>query len=204
MPLENSVYELLPMLDTPGYGDFGVCDSTSITGGYSIIGDCRTQDASTRNWQAPRLKERWRPLKIFNGKPDEETDYFALGLQFPAFSERAIDALIEYLEPNGEILPLVCETGRYSAFNVTAVADVLNRQTSDIEWFPWYRLKKMEPIVARSIKRYDFFGDRLSDLSIFRIPEDLSGFYVTEKFARRVSDKRLRGFNLKHVWSQSP
>jgi hypothetical protein len=121
-------------------------------------------------------------------------------LRIPLFSERACEALRDLLEPNGEILPVNCKTGTYVAHNPTSVVDALNRETSDIKWPDLIRLRKHEPIIAEQIKYHDFIPERVAGLSIFRIPEDICDFYVTERFASRVREFDLRGFNLRKLW----
>jgi hypothetical protein len=196
----NVVYELLPMVDTPGYDGLGLVDLSPLAAGYTLISDFDPVDVSTRNWQAPRLAPIWQPREVVNSLPRQVNDYPCLGLSVPTFSQRAVDALRDLLEPNGEILPLRCDTGQYYAYNVTTVADVLNREASDIEWHSVYQRDKSEPVVARDIRRYEFHPDLLMDLAIFRIPEGFTKYFVTERFAERIREHGLRGFNLRKVW----
>jgi hypothetical protein len=196
----DAVYELMPMLDTPGYACFDMPDDTPVGWGESIMADLRPRDVCTRHWQVQRLAPLWRRREVINVLPDQVNDYPTIGLIIPLFSQRAVDLLRDLLEPNGEILPVTCKTGQYCVYNVTTVADVLDREASDMDWGSWYKLKKLEPVVAREIRYYSFIPDRLSSLAIFRIPEDITGYYVTERFAERVRQHDLKGFNLRKVW----
>lgn len=196
----DAVYELLPMLDTRGYATFHMPDTSPVGKGDSIMADFYPLDISTRNWQVQRLAAAWRRRLVVDRLPGQVNDYPTVGLCIPLFSHRAVEALRDLLEPNGEILPVECKTGQYHAYNVTTVADVLNRETSEIEFGLWYRLKKIEPVTAEQIQYYDFYADRLSGLSMFRIPERMSDYYVTEVFTQRVREHDLKGFNLRKVW----
>jgi hypothetical protein len=54
--------------------------------------------------------------------------------------------------------------------------------------------------LLRKILRYEFRESQLSNLEIFRIPEDVSDAYVTERFATRVRQHALEGLDLIKVW----
>lgn len=196
----NAVYELLPMLDVPGYETFDMPNTSPVGSGDSIMADFDPRDVSTRNWQAPRLTSVWQRREVIDQLPGQVNDYPTIGLCIPLFSQRAVDALRDLLEPNGEILPVECKTGQYYAYNVTTVADVLNREMSDIDWGSWYRLKKLEPVIPDEIRYYDFYPERVAPLAIFRTPESMVTYYVTERFAERVREHDLKGFNLRKVW----
>ncbi|HEX5243278.1 MAG TPA: hypothetical protein VFW23_08425 [Tepidisphaeraceae bacterium] len=111
----------------------------------------------------------------------------------PAFSPRAVGILRDFLEPNGELLPLKTSSGPFFAFNLTTVADVLNFRRSQIRWLE-------RPIIAGNIERYEFFASRLKGLSIFRLPEDAVRVYVTTPFVERVKKHNLRGIEFPKVW----
>jgi hypothetical protein len=118
----------------------------------------------------------------------------------PTFSAKAVEALRDLLEPNGEILPLECDNGEYFAFNVTTVVPVLDRKASEIEWLAIDRLKKREGVMAEKIIHYEFHANEIEPLAIFRIPEDVTGYYVTERFFQRVEQNGLFGFDMRKVW----
>ena len=190
-----AVYKLLPMLDTPGYEGFGTPGGSGISATEFI-----PKGVSTRAWQAPRLASVWGRRKVLCDKPEYLHDYPCIGFLIPALSLRAVDVLRDLLEPNGELLPLICDAGQYFAYNVTAVVDALDRDTSEIKWRAIDVLRKRELIVAEKIDHYEFRPEAVRALSIFRIPESMTGYYVTNVFADRIHDHGLRGFDLRKVW----
>ena len=62
-------------------------------------------------------------------------DYPFLVLGLPVFSRRAIEALGDLLEGNGEILPTTCEGDEIFFFNVTRVIDALDESDSEVIGF---------------------------------------------------------------------
>jgi hypothetical protein len=193
------VYELLPMLDTPGYHTLGLEDGCSVAHGFTLLGNFSPASVNSRTWTAQRLRDVWHTPKVLDPEPSQANDFPCISLVIPCFSSRAVSALHDLLEPNGEILPLRCDTGEYFAYNVTTVADVLDRDASVIRWLPGYSLRKIEPIIAEKIEHYEFRSP-VRDLAIFRIPENVTGWYVTAVFADRVKAHNLRGFNLRKVF----
>lgn len=73
------------------------------------------------------------------------------------------------------------------------VADVLDRPRSEIDW-------AQRPFMAGAIKFYSFRAKKLSQLSIFKIPERNYDVYVTEAFVQRVRAHQLNGFRFDKVW----
>jgi hypothetical protein len=68
---ENSVYELMPMLDTPGFASFSVSDNSPVAGGYTLISDFAALNPSSRNWQAPRLAHVWQKRWVIDPLPGQ-------------------------------------------------------------------------------------------------------------------------------------
>jgi hypothetical protein len=118
------------------------------------------------------------PVRRFN-------DYPGLN-HMPAFSPRAVDALRDFLEPNGELLPFKTPLGEYSAYNLLTTVDALNVRRSKID-----RLE---------IWQYEFHPNRLRGLTIFCIPQRRGDVYVTEEFVRRASSYGLEGMHFQRVW----
>jgi hypothetical protein len=115
----------------------------------------------------------------------------------PAFSGRAIDCLRDFLEPNGEILPLRPKNGDFFAYNLTTVADVLDLRKSELKW-------TSNRYSVIDISRYEFYKEKIGDLSIFRIREYPAGTFVTDKFVSRVVEHGLNGFDFQIVWPLPP
>jgi len=194
----REVYRLLPVLDVPEYEGFAWHDR---------LGSVRNQPNATMDFEpdkappgeqevAPRLAQVWKPVKVI-GNVRPWNDYPCINLRVPVFSRRAVDALRDLLEPNGELLPLISEVGEYYAYNVTTVADVLDEERSEVNW-------GLDRAYASRIIRFEFHPDRLEGLSIFRFPQTMNQYLVTEVFARRVREHRLQGFGLSKVWPLPP
>jgi hypothetical protein len=206
---QNTVYELKPFYDIPKYEGFAAKFNSSFLGHQWLEEDFRFPTApSCRDWQAPRLAAVWKPVEVI-GRVRSFNDYPCIGL-IPAFSQRAIEALREFLEPNGEILPLISSVGPYYAYNITTVAHVVDLDHSDILWPKGTEKDRLvhirradrvdtyyAPII---IKRYELIPERLEGLTIFRIPEETSGAYVTEPFVARARECKLEGMNFIKVW----
>src|ERR1700737_155861 len=80
------------------------------------------------------IGDSWEPLRVeFN----EELPTSGLASDFPtflktvpAFSRRAAELLGNLLKPYGEILPLICDSGEYFAYNVTTLVDAMDLEAS--------------------------------------------------------------------------
>ena len=186
MENQNAVYQLEQVCDDPRFEGF----APAVRGD---LPDSFPRDRRSRKWRVFRFAKWWKPMKAvgrvrpFNDNP---------GLRgYPAFSQRAVDALRDFLKPNAEVLPLSSPIGSYYLINVTTVADVLNWRKSDITWFTGHK-----PVSAVNIERHQFFAKKLKGRSIFRIPEMANVIYVTEEFVRRVREHGLNGFDLVKVW----
>jgi hypothetical protein len=188
MELRNAVYELQPILDDPKYEGFG-------TASIEPFPKSLPRGRRSRDWQMLRLAPKWVPIEVV-GRVRKFNDYPCVGLSHPAFSQRAVDALRDLLEPNREILPLASPLGTYYHFNVTKVADVLDLKRSEICW-------AIEPFTASTIEHYEFDPRRLQGLTIFVLPESPVP-YVTNTFVERVEKHGLKGFRFIKVWPLPP
>jgi hypothetical protein len=187
---ENALYELTCMTRDPEFEGFGFVREESIRGKKWLSDDFQTDDLQTkgRSWTVTRMASIWTP-QLVAGRVDPREDYPCVNLTIPAFSRRAVDALRDFLEPNGELLPLVSSVGEYYAYNITTVADILDHEKSDIEWPPANR------VIARQIRHYECISEKLAGLSIFRIVEQPHWTLVHQVFVDRVRQHRLNGFD---------
>lgn len=195
---EIAIYILNPDLSDTNYEGFGFDDTPSLRGKGRLTFDFDPDNVQTagRNWTVTPLTPTWSPQMVF-GQVHPDNDYPCVNLTIPAFSERAVNALRDLLEPNGEILPLASPKGEYYAYNVTTVADVLNPDRSDIVWFDNNR------DIAIRIRRYECIPDKLANLSIFRLVELPSSTFVHQAFVDRVNQHGLKGFAFTRVYSTS-
>lgn len=145
------------------------------------------------------LAHEWTPLEITAVDEDDELavlgDHALLGT-IPVFSEPAVSILSDFLEQNGELLPLVYSRGRYFAYNVTTVVNALDEDRSKLVRFSTGRVM--------SIEEYVFKQEALSDRPIFKIPELPRAYvFVTDIFVERVRAGALHGFDFLPVWDGS-
>ena len=190
MDTQNAIYRLRRFYDDPRFKGF----SQKV---FGDLPDPWPQKRESRRWRMYRFAKWWKPMKAVGSvRPFNDYPCFS---DRPAFSQRAVDALRNLLEPNGEILPLSTPLGSYYFFNCTTIADVLNWKKSDVRWH--YESK---PYSAILINRYEFFPKKLGSLVIFVLPELPHEIYVTDVFVERVRRHGLNGFNFEKVWPLPP
>ena len=194
------VYRLEP-LSISGMGDgFKLVDTTSLLGTPSIYHDFANYDPEQpgqRDRKNATFVGRWIPREV-TGKIPEHLDYTTIWA-LPVFSLRAVGALRDILEANGEILPLRMPAGMgpFYTCHVTTTADVLDASRSQIRYAPIGQL-------ALGISWYEFRAERMADLTVFRLPERLHDIYVTETFVARAREHNLQGFDFRKVWPLPP
>lgn len=177
------VYVLKSALDDPRFRGFESDER---------VFDSVVRPRTSRELKIRRLADGWVPPRV-TGKVPAINHYPCINLSYSAFSAHAARCLKDLLESNGELLPLDTKSGEYFYYNLTTVADVLDVERSTIEWLK-------EPIHAAFINRHEFKTDRLSSLSIFRIPESSSTVYVTNRFVKRAFESELTGLCFYRVW----
>jgi hypothetical protein len=192
---ENVIYNLKPIMGDPKFEGFGFGDAPSLRGKGRLAFDFDPDNIQTRRreWTITRMAPTWSPQPVF-GQVHLDNDYPCVNLTVPAFSRRAVDALRDLLEPNGELLPLASSGGEYYAYNITTVVDILDHQLSDIVWFD----EKHD--VAIRVRRYECIPEKLTGLSIFRLVELPSSTFVHQVFIDRVGEHKLRGFVFKRLY----
>jgi hypothetical protein len=130
--------------------------------------------------------------------PDTRThrkgDFPSLIPGVPVFGRRAMDALRDLLERNGEAFPIIIAGDEYFLFNVTRVVDALDESRT--------KLRRFDDGRVYQIDSYAFFPDRVASEVIFRIPQLIDSTpYVTDEFVKRVESANLKGFWFPLVWS---
>lgn len=147
------------------------------------------------------LAETWVPYEVkvlrdraHRGRPP--SDYPSLHGTMPVFSARAVEALRDLLEPNGEILPLTCPDGEYYAYNVLTVLDAFDEEHSECRRFTSGDIMH--------VAQYAFFGEPLVGATIFKLTRlRRSRNMVTDAFVKRVTGAGLTGFWFVPLWSES-
>ena len=144
------------------------------------------------------LAAQWRAPMItavdVNDVEAEPGDYAVLG-SIPVFSLRALDALLDLIRPNGELLPLRYRGTEYFAYNVTRVIPALDEAESSIIRFP-------NSEVVMSIAEYAFRPEIVGTSAVFKIPQLPKAFvFITDSFVERAKSKHLTGFSYPRLWT---
>jgi hypothetical protein len=181
---------------------------------FRRLEDYRQRNGWFENFQS--IRDSWFPVRVVADEDEQDlllnSDYPYLSVFAtiaPVFSQQAVDVLADLLEGNGELLPLVCDFGHYYAFNITREIEALDEDHSEFTPYSelYYNLgsnfddNSDVPIITR----FMFHADRVTDLSIFKLPN--RNRYrvpmVTDRFVQRVQEAGLRGFAFKLLWSSS-
>jgi len=197
MSIPKELFELRVVTDDPRFEGFALAKSPSVFGRVSLDDDIVPGFDLADNaasWGQQRFGELWVPPKV-NGRVAPFNDYPGLDMMYPAFSERAVNTLHQFLQPNGELLPLVSGTSlNYFFYNITTISGALDREKSKCEF--WCD----PPTTADSIDWFAFQSHLLDGLSIFRIREWPIGVIVTDEFVRTATDAGLNGFDYVKIW----
>jgi hypothetical protein len=195
----TEIYQLNPVLDDPRFEGFGLGDDPSVLGRESLADDLSARyGRSGREWERAKLGHIW-PTPFVEGRVSEFNDFPCVNLMHPAFSERAVDALRDLLEPNGELLPLKTRLRtKFFLYNVLTISDALDRDHSQGVFLD------SDPHRAIDIKYFAFDVKQIQSLSIFLIRELSSSVFVTNYFVERVNSSKLQGFAFKKAWPFPP
>jgi len=195
--IPKKLYELEVITDDPRFEGFALTEAPSVLGRSSLDDDIRPgfEDAIRNpNWTQVRLKDLWIAPKVV-GRVAIFNDYPGIDLLFPAFSQNAVNHLREFLEPNGELLPVRSDLKQqYFFYNITTVSDALDHSDSECTFF------RNPPTVASSIDYFAFDAKKLEGLSIFRLRELPTSVIVSDEFVQRVETSGLNGFSFTNIW----
>lgn len=193
--MSNTVFKLEPVLDNPLFGGFAFEESDSPVRTRDLADAFFPVSRQEWNWQMEKLAPIWRPPKVI-GRVRPFNDFPCVSMMIPAFSKRAVDGLRDFLEPNGELLPLLSDVGEYFAYNCTKIVEVLDHEKSLALWIH----DDQRPSPAVSVRYFSVLPDKLENLTIFRMRELCNCTFVTDTFATRVHSLGLNGFNFVKVW----
>ncbi|MEQ1831091.1 MAG: hypothetical protein ABL921_34405 [Pirellula sp.] len=189
----EGVFRLQPVLDDPRFdGLLFETNSKAKLGGSDPWDDFEPQKLPSGEWTIRELANSWIDVETVKGPVRSFNDYPCVNLDIPAFSARAAKALGPLLKNNGELLPLQHKNGRYFAFNLRNVSDVLRPPTTEFQ-------RDSTNMIVR-IVWYDFYKSKIKDLTIFRTPQYPFEILVTDTFKKRVEECGLNGFNFIKVW----
>lgn len=135
----------------------------------------------------------WSPIEIClstqsltDAKP--LPDFSQLPPNIFLFSRYAVDALHDLLTSNGCLYPTTSEIGQFWAYRVTTYLQGMVESESDVRRNQGGRINQ--------IKRISFNPDLITGVDIFKIPELPIRAFVSQRFADRVAEFKLKGINL--------
>lgn len=192
----KAIFTLNKVVDNPLFEGFALKDAPSQLGRESLDDDIYPafgRPYGQLEWEPLRLKPTWKEPAA-TGRVGSYNDFPCISMYYPAFSQRACDALGDLLEPNGELLPIRSNVGvNYYFYNITTIVDALAVEKCKVFW--------LEPrFIAGEIEVYAFRREKLADLSIFRVYESPLETLVTEEFVRRATEAGLNGMDFTKVW----
>jgi hypothetical protein len=133
-------------------------------------------ESMTATWPEPEVEPRDPDLPL--------TDFAGIFGAVIAYSERAVEALGPVVQEHGEWLAL--RGLPYSVFNTLALADVLDREASDADYFAPDRVLDLRRLVLQS--------PAVHVPPIFKLPEWKKGrSLITQPFLDVVNQSDLRG-----------
>lgn len=135
----------------------------------------------------------WTP-QFAKGAVRPFVDYTRVS-RIPVFSQRAVSVLREFLEPNGELLPLLTKKGTYFVYNILKKSTALDVSRSTAKFVP-----ESSKETAFSVDYFWFEESKLEGHSIFRIREMPAKVLVSDAFKARAEQAGLNGFYFIKVW----
>ena len=151
-----------------------------------ILEKVRSSNTFGGNWELTKVEY----FKDHEDLEKPKSDFPTFSTPLLVFSKRAIEVLKNLLEPNGEILPLICDEDELYAFNLTNIIDALDHEISDIIRFRDGRIMRIENIIFKGNMK-----NEIENHPIFKLPETRLGDpFVNEEFKKRVEQENLVGF----------
>ena len=146
------------------------------------------------------IDQRWKPFgddyqpiklelgRSDSGKKNYQFDFSGALNPFLVFSESALTALADILEPRGQLLPVITESKRKKFFGyypTNPLSGCFDKEKSVYEEWP----------NGLMIRKLFLIAQNITDDYLFSIEEDISRVFVTDKFKQRVEDANLLGFD---------
>ena len=193
----KALYLLKPVFDDPRFEllSFDSGDKPelpSLLGRSSLKADLDPTPEIEQGLPIVSLKDKWIAPRT-TGKLGDYNDFPTI-YPVPAFSPKAVKALHDLLDGNGELLPMRTNLGQYYLFHVTQVADIVDLDKSDIAW------QHDRPNLALAINHFVLKQGVSPPSSIFIIRQLPQETYVTDEFAERVVSHRLQGMRFYKAW----
>ena len=122
------------------------------------------------------------------GKKNYQFDFSGFLNPFLVFSESALTALADILEPRGQLLPVITESKRKQFFGyypTNPLSGCFDKEKSVYEEWP----------NGLKIEKTFLIAKNITDEYLFSIEESISRVFVTDKFKQHVEDASLLGFD---------
>ena len=190
------VFNLMPGQDHPLYGRLSFGLQPSLFGNEYLFEDFDGIDVGKLSWMPNRFARVWT-IKQARGTASLYNDYPADGSLVSFFSARAVEALRDFLEPNGELLPVDTKAGPYFAYNILTKSTALDLTRTEAFFG---EQGEGEKETAFSIDRFEFDETKLINHTIFRIRVYPPVVYVTDAFKQRAETAGLNGMFFYKVW----
>ena len=150
--------------------------------------------------QERAMAQRWKPfgndyqpIKLELGRSDfgkknYQFDFCGFSRPFLVFSESALTALADILEPRGQLLPVITESKSkkfYGYYPTNPLSGCFDKKKSVYDEWP----------NGLIIRKLFLIAQNITDEYLFSVEEDISRVFVTDKFKQRVEDANLLGFD---------
>lgn len=189
---------------------------------FEIFTDAKPPDSKAEHYAPVNASERdndWLGIDEFNGKPFSRPwrriqlhitmpalprpDFYGFGSGTFVCNEKAVKLAGEPLGMCGELLPVSIERekGKFFIYNVTNCINVVDHRKST--WEPLLPGKRL-------LVKPAFIGERLGDLTVFKISEDFgtriyclerSGDVADGEFKAVVEYNGLMGLRFELIWT---
>ena len=150
--------------------------------------------------QGRAMDQHWKPfgddyqpirlelVRSDSGKKNYQFDFSGFLGPFLVFSESALTALADILEPRGQLLPVITESKRKKFFGyypTNPLSGCFDKEKSDYIEYP----------KGLKIEKTFLIAQNITDDYLFSVEEGMSRVFVTDKFKQRVEDANLLGFD---------
>lgn len=145
------------------------------------------------------VQEEWHPFDVTlltkMGRQDLLPSDYPCSGGIPVFNQNSVEALVDILEDNGQLLPLNSRDGNFYAYNTTTLVPALDKERSD--------LSRNQSGNIIKVSRYSFIYEVICNLTIFKLScfSQRAWPFVTDRFIDRIREHDLKGFRPNLVWS---
>jgi len=147
--------------------------------------------------QGKPLVADWEQIRLDEYFVGRIGDFPSLYRSVPVFSNDARKATEHILKNNVEFLPVICFKKEYFIVNVLSICTCLDEEKSEL------KRNRVTGHVSK-IYKYSFYGDKIVDEHLFRIPQTAGlEVFMSNKLRDVIQENNLNGlaFNQKLIVS---